>query len=512
MAASARPLVTKARLPTLLALVLVIGACALRLALIRTARFCGDEAEFWAMARSIATGAAHPLLGPPVSGGAARHPGPAFYYIMAFSQLFSRTPEAANAFIAILGGLSVGLYWDALRRSFGDWGALVAALLLACAPWSVLYADRIWNANLLCILVVIAFWAACRLRERPDSWLVAPFLALCILMPQVHLAAPAALAALGVLVWPALRKANKNYVALGVGIGVGLYGPFIKNELATGFSDTLAALHETGSVRTWGFALVPVYVLRMLTTDTSYQLLAGYWGGLDEPAAIKVQFLGNADFPLAPHRLVLFIVSLVLVGAAVAPAARMLIRNRKGEEPIEWAGTFLGAAVTGYLANVFFLALTGKAIFGHYVASLLPFYYVMFAALGQKLATASARTKTLILCLTFATAAGGVDATLYVSRTMDARNGLVTERAVLEQMYRELGPNERNVSLSSSFQFDVTGYEYLARIVYERPLSFDGGGRSYRLRLAPPKGATLGAVSGTPVLSVGPVVLYRLPS
>jgi hypothetical protein len=95
---------------------------------------------------------------------------------------------------------------------------------------------------------------------------------------------------------------------------------------------------------------------------------------------------------------------------------------------------------------------------------------------------------------------------------MDARNGLVTERAVLEQMYRELGPNERNVSLSSSFQFDVTGYEYLARIVYERPLSFDGGGRSYRLRLAPPKGATLGAVSGTPVLSVGPVVLYRHPT
>src|SRR5580658_7724347 len=258
MAASVRPLVTKARLPALLAIVLVIGACALRLALIRTARFCGDEAEFWAMARSIVRGEAHPVLGPPVTGGAARHPGPAFYYIMALSQLFSRTPEAANAFIAILGGLSVGLYWDALRRSFGDGAALVAALLLACAPWSVLYADRIWNANLLCILVVIAFWAACRLRERPDSWLVVPFLALCIVMPQVHLAAPAALAALGVLVWPALQKTRKSHLALGVALGIALYEPFIKNELTTGFSDTLAVLHETGSTRTLGFTLVPL--------------------------------------------------------------------------------------------------------------------------------------------------------------------------------------------------------------------------------------------------------------
>lgn len=513
MPVSFGPLVTKARLPLLLAIVLVIGACAFRLALIRTARFCGDEAEFWSMARSIAMGEAHPLLGPPVSGGAARHPGPAFYYIMAFSQLFSRTPEAANAFIAVLGGLSVGLYWDALRRSFGDWGALLAAFLLACAPWSALFADRIWNANLLCILVVIAFWAACRLRERPDSWLVVPFLALCIVMPQVHMPAPAALTALGVLVWPALRKTRKSYLALGIALGVALYEPFIKNELTTGFSDTLAVLHETGSTRTLGFTLVPLYVLRMLTTDTSYQLLAGYWGGLDEPAALKLQFLGNADFPLAPHRLVLFLVSLVLVGVAVVSGARALIRARRAKEPMPWAGSFFGAAVTGFVANILFLALTGKAIFAHYVASLLPFYYVMFAALGQRLEKASARTKDLTLGLAIATAAGGVDATFYVSRTMDARNGLVTQRAVLERMYGDLGPNERSVSLSSSFRVDMTGYEHLARIIYARPLWFGGGRHAYRLRLAPhDKGATVGAMSGTAVLAVGPVVMYRLGS
>jgi hypothetical protein len=510
---SVRALVTKERLPTLLAILVVVGACVLRLSLIRTARFCGDEAEFWAMARSIATGEAHPKLGPPVSGGAARHPGPAFYYIMALPELISKTPESANAFIALLGGASVGLYWDGLRRFFGPWGALLAASLLACAPWSTLYADRIWNANLLCILVVIAFWFACRLRERPDSELVVPFIALCILLPQVHMPAPAALTAIIVLAWPALRHARWYRLVLGVALGIALYEPFIANELTTGFSDTKAILHETGAVRTMGWALVPVYVFRMLTTDTSYQLLAGYWGGLDEPAAIKEQFFGNSDFPFSPVRVTFFLVSIVFLGVAVAWGVSSFVRARKAKEPLPWAGTFLGAGVTGFAANVLLMALTGKAIFGHYVASLLPFYFVMFAALGQKLEEASARTREIVLGLAGVTAVGGIVATLHVSRMMDIRNSLLAQRTVLEQIYKDLSPGERSVSLSASFRLDMTGYDHLSSIIYERPLSFGGRSRlAYRLRLAPlGLGATVGTMSGSEVLEFGPVIMYRVP-
>jgi hypothetical protein len=109
---------------------------------------------------------------------------------------------------------------------------------------------------------------------------------------------------------------------------------------------------------------------------------------------------------------------------------------------------------------------------------------------------------------------GGVDAALRFSRAMDARNGLATERAVLERIYADLPPDEHVVSLDFSFHADPAAYERLARIAYERPIDLEAGApRAYRLRLRPTRGGVRRDPSDAqevPLLEIGPVALSRL--
>jgi hypothetical protein len=135
---------------------LILFSAVVRLSLISSAHFVGDESLFFHVISLIRSGEAFPLLGPAVTGGVAKHPGPLFFYLMSVSQFLSRTPEAANAEVAILGALTVGIFFAAMKEMFSAASAFVAGAMMACAPWSILYADRIWNSNVVIFFVTVA--------------------------------------------------------------------------------------------------------------------------------------------------------------------------------------------------------------------------------------------------------------------------------------------------------------------------------------------------------------------
>ena len=89
------------------------AAAGLRLALVQTARFTGDEARDYAIGMDIAHGVRFPLLGPVITSGAAQLPGPFSYWLAAFPQLFTRAPEAGNAVLRAAGR---GVGMDVLVR------------------------------------------------------------------------------------------------------------------------------------------------------------------------------------------------------------------------------------------------------------------------------------------------------------------------------------------------------------------------------------------------------------
>ena len=514
---TARPLIAGA--------VVVLLALALRLALLHSARFGGDEALFFGIASDIVDGKSFPLLGTQITDGQGRLPGPAFLYVIAIQLLIARAPEAQYAFVEILGAFTVGVFWHALRRPFGERAALFAGVLMALSPWSALYADRTWNPNVLPLVVMLALLAAIRLRTDPASPWLAAFLPLCAVMPQFHMSAPVAWAGLVVIAWPVARswtagrawrdRRSRRHLAVGVALSALLYVPLAVHEAKTGFGNTAAIIAETvGNKERFptSFLWVPVYALRFLTLDVTYHELSGYWGGPDEVACLKAAVFGSRPRPFHPLRLLAMTSSLALALAALAVLVRSA-RARIGDTRV-YAWAFAAALVT----NVAFIGLSGKQVFGHYVTNMFPFAFVAYAALGAALfergrdpPTRLARLSVLALAAIFCV--GGVEATLAISARVDGRIGLRVHRETLEKIdadaKREHLENDP-VRLDFGYFSSLYDWSAFASRAMNLKIRFDKRSKTRAYRLVEKDHPLAdGAFTEGPI-DVGYALLYRL--
>jgi hypothetical protein len=431
--------------------VIVVGvalwlvAMAVRGSLLTTARFGGDEALFFQLGMDIVEGKAFPLLGTPITDGAARLPGPAFLYLMAAPLFFWPAPEAQYLFTEALGACTVVVWWLTARRIVGDWAAALSGGWLACAPWAALFADRTWNPNVLPFFVVVAMASAWRVREAPGSRAALVLWPSCALLPQLHLSAPVAWVGLLVLVGSrSLRAATtsscRRHHLLGLVVAGLLFVPLAVHEAQTEFANIHHLLDETvgrqgGERHPWGFVWVPVYALRLLTTDVSYHELSGYWGGPDEWRCLHSLWFGTEARPHHPLRILGLIASLVVgVGAffGTVVAARRDPRAR----------IVSIAVASAIVANAALMALSAKQVFGHYVIVLLPFVFLLVAT---SLRHAQGRWRSILIVCVVVSSLVGVEATMSVSRHVDARIGLrVHRRAVdaIDDDARARGINE----------------------------------------------------------------------
>ena len=486
-------------------------ACAARLALIGSARFGGDEIVMFQMAERISRGEEFPLLGTSITGGGASHPGPAFFYLMAAPMLCGfRSPEAANAFVALLCSFGVLLYWRALRSFFGEAGAATASVLMACLPWSSLYADRIWNANVINFFIAVAFWAACRLRRRPDLRGVVLLALSAGVLPQFHLSSPMVWVALAPIAWPALKQWRWRWTLAVVLCALALYAPLLVFEARTQGHNTRTFLAESGGHPSSDWLRTPLWALRLLTLDVSYHQLRSYWDLHSEGQMFELVLHGNEDVRWTPLRRALLALSYTFaVGTLGLLLARRLQRAWAKSVPPDPAAAdrtaFLRAALLGLFANLLLLWATHRSIFGHYVQPLLPFYFVAFAALGQA-ASAWGRARFALYGVVGALCVGGLDSALWVSRTIDARNGLTTLRTVLAAIKRDR-PALQAARLEFDYRSQDWGYNVLLSHDPANQLKFDKDGPVYQLRLrrAPPlPGARL-------VVETGPIAAWALP-
>ncbi len=485
--------------PVATGVALFVLASATRLALIRTGRFTGDEIETWSVGKDIAAGKAFPLLGPVISGGIAREPGPLIYWVAALPLLLTKAPEACNAFVALLGGVTVVLFWQSIRHYFTEVGALLAGVLMACSPWSTLYADRIWNPNVVGLSVALAFWAACRLRRSPSLFAVVVLFVSTGASLQLHMSAPAVWVALLPIWLPSVRRWRWYWPLVATAATIVLYAPMLKHELASHWSNTLAFVHETSTNTSTDYRRAPSWAFRLMTLDVSYLQMHGYWNLRTEPEMLKFLVNGNEDFKYGPVRWALLGLSYVFAAAALVIAGVYALTGaaRKGPHPFFWAG------VLGLAANTALLGFAHKEIHGHYIQEMLPIYFVAFAALGDWAARRRATSwvafgAALVVCI------GGVDAALWESSTLDARNGLGTYRRVIAAVEKDV-PDATRASIIVGYRsMSAERLNLLTALDTAHPFRFDQGDQ-YRLLVnsaPPPKGARL-------VLQTGPVTLYR---
>jgi hypothetical protein len=506
-----------------------VAAAALRLALVQSARFTGDEALDYDMGMGIARGVRFPLLGPIVTSGPAHHPGPFLYWLVALPQLFTRAPEASTVFFELMGAASVWMFWFALRRPFGEAPAAFAAALLAFSPWSALFGDRVWNPNAFLVVETLAFLAVVKLRDRPESAWAAVVPPACLVLPHMHMSAAVVWLALVPLAYGTIRRWNRRYLALGLLLAALLYVPYAINEAQTGLGNTRAFVGQMlgGHKPAAGpssspsvLVLGPIYMLRFLTLDVTYHELTGYWGGLNEAAAWHALWHGSPARPFHPLRLAALIASglLLLVAAACAAVTSRRGGGDRGAPRAPADGSSLRpyavSALVAIVADVGLLALSGKQVFAHYVTPVMPFVFVLFAA-GARAAFADRRLRAAMIGLAVIFCAGGIESTLAISRRIDARNGLAIHRAVATRVLGDCAAAGRPpAACPARLDFGFMGMIYthatFARLALGTPIRWEGtpSGFAYRLQKRedpPPFGG-----GAFPTTTIGPVKLYRL--
>ncbi len=514
--------------------VLFVVAAAIRLALLHTARFGGDEALFFRIGMDIVEFKSWPLLGTQITDGAARLPGPAFLYVMALPLVLARSPEAQYAFVEVLGAVTVVVFWLALRRSYGERGAAVAAVFMACSPWATLYADRTWNPNVMPIVVVTGLWCAFRLRHNPDSRASIALWPMGAVLAQFHMSAPVAWAGLLVLAGMAWLRFDtpqrRRRHAIGLLLVLVLYLPLIAHELTTGFQNTRLLIAETvgrvgGERHPWGFVWVPVYALRFLTLDVTYQELTGYWGGPDEFKNLAALFTGTAARPWHLLRFTALLSSLLLMavvvgGAAVRAVLPFLKSFASATQPkaafssrlvrarsLDPAGKAVVAAV---VVNMLLMGAAAKQVFGHYVTNLVPFVVVGVAA---TVVVSSGIWRRIFIALVVVTCLGGIEATLSVSRNIDAKIGLEVHRRVTAAIVAD---GVSNASTGEPVRLDFSGLRsslYDWQIFVDRaagaPFTFGRQSRRRHFVLTPANApAPRTAVDGG--IAVGAARLWKL--
>lgn len=443
---------------------LVVGL--FRLPVLDQARFTGDEAYFWATARSIAVGGFRPLYGPPVTGSAALHPGPAFYYLMALPQLFGASPWQGSAFVAGLHGLGAACFFVWARTWASSVASGVAVLLLSVSPWASVYGDRIWLSCVTpvwaMVTLMLAGWA---LRE--DRWArsaQAGTVAMLVLGPQFHLSAP--LIAVVVVVWWWKRRSalRGGAAVVGVGLLLGLlgYAPTLWHELCHGFEQYEQLWRNQAEAATlpspgWTDALrALLYPVLFATAEIGFHFARGYWQPVGE-VAMYVHREGAAAW-LARHgwgegALVLWSVA-ISVWAWAGALKGALLRGAAGDDRMHRAGGGEGreearpyraivvALGAGIGAAVLLLGLLHKGFYPHYVNTFLFPAFLPLAlgwdriwgrgAVGRGLAITSLIGVFLGM--------GLVRARYY--RTVDALNGLGPTRAMVAR-YHELARSAR---------------------------------------------------------------------
>jgi hypothetical protein len=164
MAHSAKKPVSKT--DTICALILVLLAALPRLIQLDLAEFKLDEANHYRMAHLLTRGSWR-WVGSTASVGLPKPP--LFVYTLAVPLVFTRDPRVAIGFLGVLAALAAGALYLILRRYLGKRAAFAAALLFALNPQAVLYARKLFTADLLPPLCTLFLAAALAFLASPRT-------------------------------------------------------------------------------------------------------------------------------------------------------------------------------------------------------------------------------------------------------------------------------------------------------------------------------------------------------
>ena len=219
-------------------LVLLLAAY-LRLNHLDWTEFKLDEAHLSQLAYDMAQHGEVPLTGIGSSVGIVNPPLAA--WLLAVPYAVSSSPIVATAFIALLNVLAVAMCYGLSRRMFapiGDrawWAALIAALMLAVAPWAVFHSRKVWAQDLLPCFVILYVWFGYRAFVQHKAWSLLGHGAALAALIQIHYSALWLMPVSFVWLIAFARRVRLAPLLVTVAIGVIAFAPFVIADGARGW-------------------------------------------------------------------------------------------------------------------------------------------------------------------------------------------------------------------------------------------------------------------------------------
>jgi 4-amino-4-deoxy-L-arabinose transferase-like glycosyltransferase len=233
----------------LLASVMLL-ATVLRIGWPTLTEFKFSEARLAALALEITREGRLPLVGVPSSAGFDHSPISVYLYAPAF--LLTTNPIPATIYGGLIGVAAVLLCWQLARRwpEGGRLTALVAALLFAVGPWSVVFSRKIWQVAFVPFLTLAFIGLMMSALIDGKRWWLAWSLVVYALLVQVH---PSAVSlAPAVILWLVVcwREVRLQPLLVGGILGALTGVPFIVHQVQHGWP-VLTALQTLPSAAGW---------------------------------------------------------------------------------------------------------------------------------------------------------------------------------------------------------------------------------------------------------------------
>jgi hypothetical protein len=374
--------------------VLVGVSLLLRSSFIGIIEFKGDEATALALTAKQLTGAlAETGL---VSSVGIFNP-PFFIYLLSIPGIFTLDPLVITMSVIVANSLGlIGLFFI-LRKRCSVETALAAVALLASAPWPIFFARKIWAQDLLFPFIVLVYGLLLSYVEEPSAWKIAALAASLSVLTQLHMSGAFFLLAVALFILLFHIRIGWRRYALGIGLFILLYSPFLWYHVRTGFSD-LARLQSP-----------PAHGLESLKRSLQYSF--------DTITGLGLSYLigggGEKAFWEWSHGSPALIVFKLYAGlAAVSLLASLLfavrtLMKRWHREEVKPAEIVLALLPLTYIVAQSAYAFLG-AVYPHYQIILYPSLAVLTAlfleriALRRWLLLLSRAVILLIVCTQFA--------------------------------------------------------------------------------------------------------------
>lgn len=202
----------------ILFLIIVLSSALFRITNLTMVEFKADEAINLFLA-------SRPLFGHPFPpGGTVSSVGllnpPLLNYLLFPFVLISLDPKVISFFIGLVNSLAIGFFFLLIRRYYNTTVALMASLLFAFSPWSILLSRKIWAQDLILPFLVLLLYSLHKvvLDKKMIYWL--PYVVSSLLLFQLHQSSLIFLLLLNGFLLIKKVKTNLTYIALGFILGI----------------------------------------------------------------------------------------------------------------------------------------------------------------------------------------------------------------------------------------------------------------------------------------------------